>query len=152
MLIPKRVSWLFLVVFIIFDNIFSYFAIVYHGMRELGIISRFLVEITPLYYFISIPLTIIFIYFLIKITGIIEEKTDKSGKFKKEINEKLMLGSLMIAWGIGITLFNFITFLRDFSTAGMRYEIFLITGILTGVFYGIYASWLIKKGKIKREL
>ena len=147
MLIPKKISWLFLAVFIIFDNIFSYFAIVYHGMREWGLISGFFVSITPLYYFVSIPLTLAFLYFAVKFVGWIEEKTDKSKKFARELNEQILLACLMIAWGIGATLFNLITFLKGFSPVGIKYEIFLFTGISIAIIYGILAEFKFYKKK-----
>ena len=137
--------WLILAIFISFDNIYSYIAIVYHGMREWNRITAFLVSITPSFYFISIPLTILFIYSLIKLSGWWTVKFEKSTPKMREMTERIILTSLLIAWGIGVTLFNFVTLLNGFSTPGIKYEIILAIGIITAIIYGVYAGWKIKK-------
>ena len=151
MLLNKKVSWLLLIAFITFDNIFSYFAIVYYGMREWNPTTSFLVSITPLFYFVSIPLTIIFLYLIIKLVGWSEEKFSRGKKLERELNEQIITACLMFAWGIGVTSFNLITLLRKFFPLRVRYEIFLVAGILVAIVYGIYAEWLIKKRKYSKN-
>ena len=139
--------WFLLALFISFDNIYSYIAIVYHGMREWNKITAFLVNINPLFYFVSIPLTILFIYSLIKLSVFLTMKFEKSSQKMREMTEKIILTSIMIAWGIGVTLFNLITLLNGFSNPGIRYEIVLATGIITAIIYGIYTGYKIKRKK-----
>lgn len=147
MIISKKISWLLLTVFISFDNIFSYIAIVYHGMREWNPTTAFFVSITPLFYFISIPLTLLFLYLISKLVGWFEEKTDKSKLSLREFTESLLLACFAIAWGVGVTSFNFITLLRGFSPLRIDYRIFLITGVLLALAYVLYENLRMKKGK-----
>lgn len=140
--------WVILAILISFDNIYSYFAIVYHGMREWNKITAFFVSLNPLFYFVSIPITFLFIYLLIKLGGLLTVKFEKSSKKMKELTEKIILTSLIISWSIGVSLFNLISLLRGFSPLRVRYEIFLVAGILTAIIYGIYAGYRIKKKRL----
>lgn len=138
--------WVLLSIFISFDNIFSYFAIAEHGMREGNPITGFFVSISPFYYFLSIPLTLLFIYLLINFAGWITEKTSKPKKYNlRELTEKLTLACIVIAWSIGISLFNFLTLIRGFSPLGIRYEIFLGAGILAAFIYALYIDYKLKE-------
>lgn len=144
-MISKKISWILLTIFVSFDNIFSYVAIVYYGMREWNPNTAFFVSITPLFYFISIPLTLLFLYLVSKLVGWFEEKTDKSNL--REFTESLLLACLAIAWGIGVTSFNFITLLRGFSPVRIDYRIFLMSGVLSALAYALYEDFKMKRKK-----
>lgn len=143
----KKILWLLLAIFVSFDNIYSYIAIAYHGMREWNRITAFFVNLNPLFYFISIPLTLLFIYLLIKFSGFLTIKFEKSTQKMREITEKIILTSIIIAWGIGITSFNFVTLLNGFSPIGIKYEIVLTTGIIIAIVYSIYTGYKLKRKK-----
>ncbi len=137
----KRISWILLGIFVAFDNIYSYVAIVNRGMREWNPVTAYFVSINPLFYFISIPLTLVFLSLVIKFVGWFALKTEKRRKQEvREFTESLMLSCIVIAWGIGVTSFNLATFLNGFSNPGIRYEAVLAAGALSSAFYAVYKA------------
>ncbi len=145
-MINKKILWVLLGIFIAFDNIYSYIAIVDRGMREWNPIAAYFVSINPLWYFLSIPLTLVFLHFVIRFVGWVTAKTEKNKKQEvREFTEHLMLSCLVIAWGIGVTSFNFATFVNGFSNPRIRYEIVLAAGALSAASYAIYMGLKVQK-------
>lgn len=145
-MIDKKILWILLGIFIAFDNIFSYLAIVDYGMREANPIAAYFVSINPLWYFLSIPLTLVFLHLVIRLVGWFTAKTEKKSKQKvREFTEHLMLSCFVIAWGIGVTSFNFATFVNGFSNPNIRYEVLLAAGALSSAAYAIYMGLKFQK-------
>lgn len=145
-MINKKILWALLAVFVSFDNIFSYFAITQHGMREWNAITRYFISINPSFYFISIPITLLFLYAIIKFSGWLDSRKVLKKKLEiKEFSERLMLTCFVIAWGIGVTSFNFLTFIRGFSNPRINYLIVLATGASLAVAYALYEGSKFKK-------
>lgn len=145
-MIDKKILWILLGIFISFDNIYSYLAIAEHGMREWNLIGAYFVSISPLWYFLSIPLTLVFLHFVIKFVGWLTEKTEKRNrKMVRKFTEHLMLSCFVIAWGIGVTSFNLATFLNGFSNPRVQYEYVLAAGALSAAAYAIYTSLKVLK-------
>jgi len=145
-MIDKKILWIMLGILIAFDNIYSYIAIVDHGMREWNPIAAYFVSISPLWYFLSIPLTVVVLHFVIKFVGWIDVKTEKTKKQEvRKFTEHLTLSCLVIAWGIGVTSFNFATFVNGFSNPSIRYETVLAVGALSATAYAIYEGLKFQK-------
>jgi len=139
----RKILWCLLIIFVSFDNIYSYIAIVYHGMREANPVTAFFVNISPLYYFISIPLTLLVLYAIVKLIGWLARK-EKPKELRNEV-EDIFLTSITIAWVVTITLFNLITFLNSFSTPRIDYRIFLVTGISIAVIFALSMDYRLMK-------
>ena len=61
MALPKKLSWILLTSFFVFDNFVSYWAVVYRGGREANLVIAWLVEKYPVLYFVCIPAQIVII-------------------------------------------------------------------------------------------
>ena len=146
-MISKKILWGLFLAFVSFDNIFSYLAIVNRGMREFNPIVAFFVSINPIYYFISIPLSFSAAYCLIKFSSWLGEKFEKSKAYTRESLERLSLTCLVIGWGIGVTLFNAVTFVRGFSPLRIDWRIFLVTGAALAIFYAFFTDYRMKSKK-----
>ena len=146
-MISKKILWGLFLAFVSFDNIFSYLAIVNRGMREFNPIVAFFVSINPIYYFISIPLSFSAAYGLIKFSSWLGEKFEKSKAYTRESLERLSLTCLVIGWGIGVTLFNAVTFVRGFSPLRIDWRIFLVTGAALAIFYAFFTDYRMKSKK-----
>lgn len=88
-----------------FDNIVSYWAVVYRGAHEADLAIAWLVEKYPLLYFLCIPLTLILIYVLDKFFVMLAGKLFK--KVKKDVAERVILTSIVFYWAVGNSSFNF---------------------------------------------
>ena len=146
----KKIIWVTLAVLVAFDNIYSYLAIVQHGMREANPVTAYFVSISPLYYFLSIPLTLAVMYGIVKFCGW-SARNEKAGKQNlRLITENFTLGAIVIAWVFVVTLFNFLTFANGFVNPNIRYQYFLYAGVLLSVGYVLWNAhkiWKMKGGK-----
>lgn len=149
----KKILWGALAVLVAFDNIYSYLAIVYHGMREANPVTAYFVSINPLYYFLSIPLTLAVLYGVVKFSGW-SARNEKAGKQNlRPLVENFTLVSIVIAWAFVVTLFNFLTFTNGFVNPNIRYQNFVYAGILLSVgyvFWNAYKIWKMKNEKQKK--
>jgi len=76
-----------LITFLCFDPIFSYIAITSFNLREGYPLSAYFVHgISPLFYFVFIPVSIVMMYLLIKIVGWLAIKTEKNPKTQYKKN------------------------------------------------------------------
>ena len=142
-MLNKNILWIILLVFLCFDNIFSYIAITMFNLREGYPLGAYLVHgISPLFYFVFIPVSMVGIYLLVKATGWLAVKTDKNPKpDTREVSERIALTSIVIAWGIGITsanLFVLINGMRPVLSGNWRF--WMAVGVLLGVAYALYES------------
>ncbi len=148
-MISKKLLWIIFAILVTFDNVFSYIAIVYHGMREANPITAFFVSITPLAYFILIPVSLLFCYSLIKVLTFFSMKKEKIRKPEKreiiEMIERIALTCVILAWGIGATSFNLITLLRGFSPLRINWKLVTLSGVILALAYAVYMGYKMKK-------
>ncbi len=143
----RKALWILLIALISFDNIFSYAAIAYHGMREANPVTAFFVSLNPLFYFVSIPVTLLWVYGLIRFIGWLGEKSDKSKLYTRELIETMTLTCVVIVWGIGITSFNAATLLSGFSPPRIDWRIIIIIGGVLAAAYALFTEHRMKGRK-----
>lgn len=145
-MLNKKALWILLISLVSFDNIFSYEAIAYHGMREANPMTAFFVSISPLFYFASIPITLLWVYGLIRFIGWLGRKSEKSKLYAREI-EMMTLTCIVIVWGIGITSFNAATLLGGFSPPRIDWRIMTIIGGVLAAAYALFTEHRMKSRK-----
>ena len=143
-MLNKKILWAILLAFLCFDNIFSYIAITKFNLREGYPLAAYLVHgISPLFYFVFIPISIVAMYLLIKLVGWLAVKTEKNPKpDTREISERIALTGIVIAWGSGITsanLFVLINGMRPVLIGIWRY--WMAIGVLFGIAYIIIQGY-----------
>jgi len=143
-MLNKKILWIILLVFLCFDPMFSYIAITKFNLKEGYPLAAYFVHgISPLFYFIFIPVSIVAMYLLIKLVGWLAVKTEKNPKpDTKEVSERIALTSIVIAWGVGITSANVFVLLNGMAPvlAGNIWRYWMIVGVLLGVAYALYES------------
>jgi len=149
-MLNKKILWTILLVFLCFDNIFSYIAITMFNLREGYPLGAYLVHgISPLFYFVFIPVSMVGIYLLVKATGWLAVKTEKNPKpDTREVSERIGLTSIVIAWGIGVTsanLFVLINEMRPVLIGIWRY--WMAVGVLLALAYIFYEDHKSKRKK-----
>ena len=149
-MLNKKILWTILFAFLCFDNIFSYIAITKFNLKEGYPLAAYLVhEISPLFYFVFIPVSMVGIYLLVKATGWLAVKTEKNPKpDTREVSERIALTSIVIAWGIGITsanLFVLINEMRPVLIGIWRY--WMAVGVLLALAYIFYEDHKSKRKK-----
>jgi len=147
----NKVLWIIFLIFVLFDNIFSYTAVVVFNLREGFPLGAYLVhEISPFFYFIFIPLTLLGVLCLVKLSGWLSVKTGKKQKKNtREISERIALTGIIIAWGVGITSGNlFVMFNRMTPVlAGNAWRHWMTIGVIMGVTYILFESYKLNKSK-----
>jgi hypothetical protein len=83
MILPKKVSWILLTAYFVFDNVVSYVAVTRMGGREANLVIAPLVETYPLMYFLCIPAELIGAYLIVLL-------------LRKWIDEKIVLTTAVI--------------------------------------------------------
>jgi len=149
-MLNKKILWTILLVFLCFDNIFSYIAITKFNLKEGYPLGAYFVHgISPLFYFVFIPVSIVGIYLLVKVTGWLAVKTEKNPKpDTREVSERIGLTSIVIAWGIGVTsanLFVLINEMRPVLIGIWRY--WMAVGVLLALAYIFYEDHKSKRKK-----
>jgi len=143
-MIEKKILWAILLVFLCFDPTFSYIAITQFNLKEGYPLSAYFVHgISPLFYFVLIPISVVAMYLLVKATGWLALKTEKNPKpDTQEVSERIALTSIVIAWGIGITSANFFVLINGMRPvlAGGIWRYWMAVGVLLGVAYALYES------------
>ena len=151
-MLNKKILWTILFAFLCFDPIFSYIAITKFNLKEAYPLAAYFVHgISPLFYFVFIPVSMVGIYLLVKLAGWLAVKTEKNPKpDTREVSERIALTSIVIAWGIGVTsanLFVLINGMKPVLTRGI-WRYWMVVGVLLGVAYALYESY---KSERKRE-
>ena len=121
MSLSKKLSWLLLTSFFIFDNFVSFWAVVYRGGREANLVIAWLVEKYPVLYFVCIPAQIVIIYFIVK-------------WLTRFAAEKIILTALVIYWPIANSSMN-LAFLLGHRQPGRNWLILTVVGIIFAVIY-----------------
>ena len=104
-MLPKRLSWFFLISLFTFDAVFSYWAVVYQNAHEANPAIKSVVEAYPLLYFLTIPALVPIMYSIYKGLSLLASKLFK--KVNQEIIEKVVLTALVIYWILGNSSINF---------------------------------------------
>ena len=149
-MLNKKILWTILLVFLCFDSIFSYIAITKFNLKEAYPLAAYFVHgISPLFYFVFIPVSIVVMYLLIKLAGWLAIKTEKNPKpDTREVSERITLTSIVIAWGIGITSVNLSVLFN-----GMRpvlignWRFWMAVGVLLALAYIFYEDYKSKRKK-----
>jgi len=148
-MLNKKILWTILFAFLCFDPIFSYIAITKFNLREGYPLSAYFVhEISPLFYFVFIPVSMAVMYLLVKATGWLALKTEKNPKpDTREISETIALTSIVVAWGIGITSANLFVLINGMKPvlAGEIWRYWMTVGVLLGVACALYESHKLEK-------
>lgn len=138
----KKILWIMLSIFVCFDNIFSYVAITIFNLREGYPLGAYLVHnISPLFYFLFIPVSLFCIYGLVKFSGWLGVKTEKNPTAEtRELSERIALTSVVIAWGIGVTSANLFVLINGMAPilAGNIWRYWMLAGVILGVTYALY--------------
>lgn len=131
----KMFSWTLLIIFFIFDNVLSYYAVTRFGGREANLAIAWLVEKYPLLYFLCIPAQIIIINFIVKGLKKLALRLFKN-KVNGDIAERIILSGLAIYWLIGNSSMN-LAFLIGHRQPIRNWLILSAVGIFSAVTYSL---------------
>lgn len=123
--LPKKISWILLTVYFVFDNIVSYWAVTRMGGRELNWVIAPLVEKYPLLYFLCIPAELIGAYVIVSF-------------LRKWIDEKIILTAAAIYWPIANSSLNLL-FLIGFRGMGYLWGKITGIGLIIALSYSLFA-------------
>lgn len=139
-LIQKRTAWNLLTTFFIFDNFVSYWAIKYMHAREGNRLIAPILEKYPILYFPVIPLTIVLMFFIIKILVFFAERILKKWRLQKQEIERVILEGSVIYWAIANSSGNLVYLL------GFRiHNIWLITTLTAVPMILAYIAFILYK-------
>ncbi|OGG35220.1 hypothetical protein A2363_02195 [Candidatus Gottesmanbacteria bacterium RIFOXYB1_FULL_47_11] len=120
-MLPKKVSWILLTLYFIFDSVVSYVAVTRMGGRELNSVIAPFVENYPLLYFLCIPLELIGAYFIVLL-------------LRRWFDEKIILTSAAIYWPIANSSMNLL-FLLGFRHMGYLWGPLTVVGLIASLGY-----------------
>lgn len=145
MILPKKVSWILLSLYFIFDNVVSYIAITRMGGREANLVIAPWVETYPLLYFLAVPAEIIGIYLIVLVLREITAAVMRHWKFyDKAIIERIILTSIVIFWPIANSSLNLL-FLLGFRHRGYLWGTFTLIGFVVALTYGFSSLYLVSR-------
>lgn len=133
MFLPKKISWILLNLYFIFDNVVSYVAVTRMGGREANLVIAPLMETYPFLYFLCIPAELIGAYLIVSL-------------LRRWINEKIVLTAAVIYWPIANSSLNLL-FLLGFRHVGYLWGTFTLIGFAVALTYGLSSLYLISKKK-----
>lgn len=133
MFLPKKISWILLNLYFIFDNVVSYVAVTRMGGREANLVIAPLMETYPFLYFLCIPAELIGAYLIVSL-------------LRRWINEKIVLTAAVIYWLIANSSLNLL-FLLGFRHVGYLWGTFTLIGFAVALTYGLSSLYLISKKK-----
>ena len=135
MFLPKKVSWVLLTIYFVFDNVVSYWAIKWMGGREANLVIAPLVETYPLLYFLCIPAEIIGIYLIVLLLWEVTTAVMRHWKFyDKAVIERIILTAIVIHWPIANSSFN-LAFILGFRHLGYLWRTFTLVGFVVALSY-----------------
>ncbi len=138
-ILPKKISWLILILLFIFDNIVSYIAVTQMHGREANHAIAFIVEKYPILYFFCIPGQIIIMYFIVLGLTKLANKLFNKSKTKPGGFKNIILTSMVIYWVIGNSFMNFMFIIGHRLSIPIWYKLSL-AGILLALIYFLIAS------------
>ena len=133
MFLPKKVSWILLTLYFVFDNVVSYVAVTRMGGREANLVIAPLVETYPLLYFLCIPAELIGAYLIVAL-------------LRKWIDEKIILTAAVIYWPIANSSLNLL-FLLGFRGQGYLWGASTTIGIAVALLYVLLSLYLVRRKK-----
>ncbi len=119
--LPKKVSWILLTLYFIFDSVVSYIAVTRMGGRELNSVIAPLVEKYPLLYFLCVPAELVGAYLIVLL-------------LRKLIDEKIILTAAAIYWPIANSSMN-VLFLLGFRHMGYLWGPLTVVGLIVSLGY-----------------
>lgn len=131
MILPKKISWILLTLYFIFDNVVSYIAVTRMGGRELNTILAPYLETYPLLYFLVIPAELIGAYFVVWI-------------LRRWIKEEVVLTAAAIYWFIANSSMNLL-FLLGFRHLGYLWAPFTAVGFSVALIYGLSTLYRVSR-------
>ena len=145
MSLPKKVSWILLTLYFIFDNVVSYVAVTRMGGRELNSVIAPLVETYPLLYFLCIPAEIIGIYLIVLLLREITAAVMRHWKFNdKTTIERIILTAIVIHWPIANSSLN-LMFILGFRGQGHLWGTLTAVGFAIALTYGLTTLSLVSR-------
>jgi hypothetical protein len=132
----KKTSWVLLVSLFIFDNIVSYWAVVYQNAREANLAIAWLVEKYPLLYFLCIPATIFLVYIIYSVLSLLAGRLFKDAE--KRMIQKVVLTTIVFYWAIGNSSFNAI-YLIGYKQPAYVWYYEAAFALLPALVYSIFA-------------
>ena len=141
MSLPKKVSWILLTLYFVFDNVVSYIAVMRMGGREVNLVIAPLVETYPFLYFLCIPAEIIVIYLIVLLLREATAFVMRHWKFyDKAVTERIILTSIVIFWPIANSSLN-LMFLFGFRGQGYLWVTFTAIGFAVALTYGLLSLY-----------
>ncbi len=138
MTLPKKVSWMLLTLYFIFDNVVSYWAVTRMGGWELNSVIAPFVETYPLLYFLCIPAEIIGMYLIVLLIREAVAVAMRQRKFaEKAVIERIILTSIVIYWPIANSSLNLL-FLLGFRVQGYLWGPLTSIGFAIALMYGLF--------------
>jgi hypothetical protein len=137
----KKLSWVFLIFFFIFDAVVSYYGVKYLHGHEADFLIAPLVEKYPILYFPIIPLLFIIMFLIVKTIKKVAAKILK--KTDENLIERTILGATVIYWAVGNSSANLV-FLLGFRMP----NIWLYTtsaAIPVTLFYLLYMIFQVRR-------
>lgn len=132
---PKHFSWFLLVLFFVFDDVFSYYAVTRLHGREANLVIAPFVEAYPLLYFLCIPLqTIIVFAIAFGIRNSAAHILKRWHFIDKDTIERITFFALVIYWAIGNSFFN-LSFLLGHRLPMPMWTVTSIIGVLVALIY-----------------
>ena len=137
MYFSKKVSWILLTLYFIFDNVVSYWAITWMGGREANLVISHWVEIYPLLYFLCIPAELLGAYGTVWV-------------LRRWIKEEIILTAAAIYWPIANSSINFI-FVLGFHNMGYLWGPFTAVALVIVLIYGLLSLYIVgNKNKLDK--
>lgn len=147
MFLPKKVSWILLTFYFIFDNVVSYIAVTQMHAREADLLIAPFVEKYPLLYFPCIPLEILIVYLIVLILRKITIAMTRRWKlFDKDIIEQIILTATVIFWPIANSSLNLL-FILGYRLHGNVWGKFCLVGFVVAFSYGLLSLYLESRNK-----
>lgn len=143
-ILSKKVSWILLTFYFIFDNVVSYIAVTRMGGRELNTLIAVYVERYPFLYFLCIPAEIIGGYLIVLLFREAMAVMMRHWKFyDKATIERIILTSIVIYWPIANSSLN-LAFVSGLRHLGYLWRTFTLAGLVTAFCYGLFTLFLVR--------
>lgn len=147
MILQKKVSWILLTIYFIFDNVVSYVGITRMSGRELNAWLAPFVEPHLLLYFLCIPAQILMIYITMLVLREVTAKVLRRKKIDKNILEKIILTSIVIFWPIANSSLNF-AFILGYRKLGYLWGSLTLVGLVAALTYGLLSICFVGRKKV----
>ncbi len=145
LVLPKKISWSFLILFFIFDNVVSYIAVTRMRGKEADLLIAFAVEKYPLLYFVLIPVQTVIVYFIIIGLTKLAVRVFKKFDIEEGIFEKIILTAAVIFWPIANSFMNLMFILGRRLTIPAWYGLIVAGAVTASAYFYAAAKFLSKR-------